>query len=134
MHIFMNYFFNIFIDGLPIKVFASNEDIGVPCPNQHAMRVFSSLIRVFSSLWNIDQWATQGGQVKIDWSPKAQPITCSEMTIQVMLCLILQANLKHVNSRECGNKNSHLRLVRINSMKERVRYLQCEVYQSSQGR
>lgn len=51
----------IFVDAQPIRVFRNNEDIGVPYANGQAMRVYSSI-------WDGDSWATEGGQVKIDWS------------------------------------------------------------------
>ncbi|KAL2936652.1 Xyloglucan endotransglucosylase/hydrolase protein 22 [Bienertia sinuspersici] len=50
-----------FVDGMPIRVFENMEAFGVPFPNRQAMRIYSSL-------WNADDWATQGGRVHTDWS------------------------------------------------------------------
>ncbi|KAL9237854.1 hypothetical protein vseg_012353 [Gypsophila vaccaria] len=49
------------VDEVPIRVFRSNEDIGVPFPKNQPMKIYSSL-------WNADDWATQGGRVKTNWS------------------------------------------------------------------
>ncbi|KAI9119604.1 hypothetical protein K1719_009480 [Acacia pycnantha] len=49
------------VDDIPIRVFANEEAKGVPFPNKQAMRMYSSL-------WNADDWATRGGLVKTDWS------------------------------------------------------------------
>lgn len=49
------------VDETPIRVFSDNEAVGVPFLNKQ-------MLRVFSSLWNGDQWATRGGLVKIDWA------------------------------------------------------------------
>ncbi|KAH7330773.1 hypothetical protein KP509_20G001100 [Ceratopteris richardii] len=49
------------VDGTPIRVFSNNKDVGVPYLDSQPMRVFSSI-------WNGDSWATRGGLVKIDWS------------------------------------------------------------------
>ncbi|KAL2496675.1 Xyloglucan endotransglucosylase/hydrolase protein 20 [Forsythia ovata] len=44
-----------------IIVFTNNEAIGVPYPKSQPMRVYCSL-------WNADEWATQGGRIKTDWT------------------------------------------------------------------
>jgi xyloglucan:xyloglucosyl transferase len=49
------------VDNTPIRVFKNGESIGVPFPKNQPMRIYSSL-------WNADDWATRGGLVKTDWS------------------------------------------------------------------
>jgi xyloglucan:xyloglucosyl transferase len=49
------------VDNVPIRVFKNAEPIGVPFPKSQPMRIYSSL-------WNADDWATRGGLVKTDWS------------------------------------------------------------------
>lgn len=56
------------VDGTPIREFKNMESSGVPFPKNQPMRIYSSL-------WNADDWATRGGLVKTDWS-KA-PFTAS---------------------------------------------------------
>ncbi|GAB4850491.1 Xyloglucan endotransglucosylase/hydrolase protein 22 [Ancistrocladus abbreviatus] len=48
------------VDGTPIREFQNMESIAVPFPKDKPMRIYSSL-------WNADDWATQGGRVKTDW-------------------------------------------------------------------
>ncbi|KAI3446999.1 hypothetical protein Pfo_003664 [Paulownia fortunei] len=50
-----------YVDSIPIRVFRNYQSEGIPYPNQQAMRVYSSL-------WNADSWATRGGLDKIDWT------------------------------------------------------------------
>ncbi|XP_023515165.1 xyloglucan endotransglucosylase/hydrolase 2-like [Cucurbita pepo subsp. pepo] len=49
------------VDNYPIREFKNAEEIGVPFPRTQPMRIYSSL-------WNADDWATRGGLVKTDWS------------------------------------------------------------------
>ncbi|KAK9050075.1 hypothetical protein SSX86_030956 [Deinandra increscens subsp. villosa] len=49
------------IDNIPLRVFSNYEAYGVPYPKSQPMRVYASL-------WNADDWATQGGRVKTDWT------------------------------------------------------------------
>lgn len=56
------------VDGTPIREFKNAESVGVAYPKNQAMKIYSSL-------WNADDWATQGGRVKTDWSQA--PFTAS---------------------------------------------------------
>ncbi|KAL9245165.1 hypothetical protein vseg_018845 [Gypsophila vaccaria] len=49
------------VDGTPIREFKNMASVGVPYPTNQPMRVYSSL-------WDAEDWATQGGRVKTDWS------------------------------------------------------------------
>ncbi|XP_078170373.1 putative xyloglucan endotransglucosylase/hydrolase protein 26 [Carex rostrata] len=49
------------IDGVVLRVFKNNEDRGIDFPNKRAMTVYSSI-------WNADDWACQGGRVKTNWT------------------------------------------------------------------
>ncbi|KAL6570754.1 Xyloglucan endotransglucosylase protein 1 [Orobanche gracilis] len=49
------------VDNSPIRVFNNYQSKGIPFPNSKPMRVQCSL-------WNADDWATQGGRVKTDWT------------------------------------------------------------------
>ncbi|KAJ7973820.1 Xyloglucan endotransglucosylase/hydrolase [Quillaja saponaria] len=50
-----------YVDSVPIRVFRNYESQGIAYPNKQGMKVYSSL-------WNADNWATRGGLVKIDWN------------------------------------------------------------------
>ncbi|WCJ27539.1 Xyloglucan endotransglucosylase/hydrolase family protein [Euphorbia peplus] len=49
------------VDNVPIRVFRNSERKGVPFPKNQPMKIYSSL-------WNADDWATRGGLVKTDWA------------------------------------------------------------------
>lgn len=79
------------VDDIPLRVFENNQAIGVPFPSNQAMRVYASL-------WNADDWATQGGRVKTDWT-KA-PFTASFRNFNANACIS-----SHGSS--CGSKSSN---------------------------
>lgn len=49
------------VDDVPIRVFKNSKDLGVKFP-------FNQPMKIYSSLWNADDWATRGGLEKTDWS------------------------------------------------------------------
>ncbi|KAL0290104.1 UNVERIFIED_CONTAM: putative xyloglucan endotransglucosylase/hydrolase protein 23 [Sesamum angustifolium] len=67
-----------YVDGTPIRVFKNLESRGIPFPKKQAMRVYSSL-------WNADDWATRGGLVKTDWSQA--PFTVSLRNFRANACV-----------------------------------------------
>ncbi|OMP01726.1 Glycoside hydrolase, family 16 [Corchorus olitorius] len=66
------------VDNIPIRVFHNMESMGVPFPTNQPMRIYSSL-------WNADDWATQGGLVKTDWSQA--PFTASYRNFKANACI-----------------------------------------------
>ncbi|KAK1312642.1 putative xyloglucan endotransglucosylase/hydrolase protein 26 [Acorus calamus] len=65
------------VDGLPIRVYRNQESIGIPYPNAQPMRVYSSI-------WNADNWATRGGLEKIDW--KSAPFVARYKQFRARAC------------------------------------------------
>ncbi|XP_057506351.1 xyloglucan endotransglucosylase protein 1-like [Actinidia eriantha] len=79
------------VDNIPIRVFNNNEAIGVPFPTNQPMRVYSSL-------WNADDWATQGGRVKTDWTHA--PFTASYKNFNANACV------RSAGSSSCGSQST----------------------------
>jgi xyloglucan:xyloglucosyl transferase len=50
-----------FVDDTPIRIFKNSKKLGVRFP-------FNQAMKIYSSLWNADDWATRGGLEKTDWS------------------------------------------------------------------
>ncbi|XP_006657289.2 xyloglucan endotransglucosylase/hydrolase protein 22-like [Oryza brachyantha] len=57
-----------YVDGTAIREFRNREAMGVAFPRTQAMRVYASM-------WDAEEWATQGGRVRTDWSQA--PFTAS---------------------------------------------------------
>ena len=66
------------VDGIPIREFKNMESQGVSFPKSQPMRIYSSL-------WNADDWATQGGRVKTDWTQA--PFTASYRKFNADACI-----------------------------------------------
>ncbi|KAL7129145.1 hypothetical protein ABFS83_13G044200 [Erythranthe nasuta] len=67
------------VDNIPIRVFSNYIANGVPYPTSQPMKVYASL-------WNADDWATQGGRVKTNWA--LAPFTATYRYYNADACVI----------------------------------------------
>ncbi|KAI7727447.1 hypothetical protein M8C21_023129, partial [Ambrosia artemisiifolia] len=74
------------VDNMPIREFKNREAFGIPFPKNQPMRLYSSL-------WNADEWATRGGLVKTDWS--RAPFMASYRNFNVRAGGLSQSNMTH---------------------------------------
>ncbi|CAM0909650.1 unnamed protein product [Alopecurus aequalis] len=68
------------VDDMPIRDFKNLEGKGIAFPKNQPMRLYSSL-------WNADDWATQGGRVKTDWSHA--PFSASYRGYKADACVVI---------------------------------------------
>nr|CAD1824920.1 unnamed protein product [Ananas comosus var. bracteatus] len=68
-----------YVDATPIRVFRNSENMGVAYPKNQPMRLYSSL-------WDGDDWATRGGLVKTDWSQA--PFVASYKSFSADACVL----------------------------------------------
>ncbi|XP_051152061.1 xyloglucan endotransglucosylase/hydrolase protein 24-like [Andrographis paniculata] len=67
------------VDNIPIRVFNNNANQGIPFPTKQPMKMLASL-------WNADDWATQGGRVKTDWT--MAPFTATYRNYNAQGCVV----------------------------------------------
>ncbi|XP_016465066.1 xyloglucan endotransglucosylase protein 6 [Nicotiana tabacum] len=82
------------VDDTPIRVHSNLEHKGIPFPKDQAMGVYSSI-------WNADDWATQGGRVKTDWSHA--PFIASYRGFEIDGCECPATVAAAENSKRCSS-------------------------------
>ncbi|KAH7544636.1 hypothetical protein FEM48_Zijuj01G0006800 [Ziziphus jujuba var. spinosa] len=85
------------VDGTPIREFKNAESIGVPFPKNQPMRIYSSL-------WNADDWATRGGLIKTDWTQA--PFTASYRNFNAKACIWSTGSSSCSSSSSSSSNNS----------------------------
>ncbi|KAK9155945.1 hypothetical protein Sjap_003425 [Stephania japonica] len=85
------------VDETPIRVYTNREKQGIPFPKEQAMGVYSSI-------WNADDWATQGGRVKTDWSHA--PFVSSYRGFEIDGCECPSSTTMDENTRRCSSSSS----------------------------
>ncbi|KAH0859868.1 hypothetical protein HID58_088129, partial [Brassica napus] len=103
------------VDGTPIREFKNMESVGTLFPNNQPMRMYSSL-------WNADDWATRGGLVKTDWS-KA-PFTASYRGFNQEACVWSNGKSSCPNGSGQGTTGSWLSQELDSTAQERMRWVQ----------
>ncbi|KAG6416820.1 hypothetical protein SASPL_124260 [Salvia splendens] len=92
------------VDNSPIRVFNNHGSSGVAFPTKQPMKVYCSL-------WNADDWATQGGRVKTDWSHA--PFTAYYRNFKIDSCA---AGTTCATQELDGKARNRLRWVQQNHM------------------
>ncbi|KAJ8439102.1 hypothetical protein Cgig2_027028 [Carnegiea gigantea] len=68
----------LYVDGTPIRAFRNLESKGIPFPKNQTMRVYGSI-------WDGEDWATQGGRIKTNWT--AAPFVASFKSFKANACI-----------------------------------------------
>lgn len=80
------------VDETPVRVHTNKERHGIPFPKDQPMGVYSSI-------WNADDWATQGGRVKTDWTHA--PFVASYQDFEIDACEVPVSTAAEDNARRC---------------------------------
>ncbi|RZC56643.1 hypothetical protein C5167_015494 [Papaver somniferum] len=84
-----------YVDSTPIREFKNSEAMGVPYLDKQPMRVYSSL-------WDAEDWATRGGLIKTDWTQA--PFITSFQNFKADACI--QSSAPSSPSSPCSSLNS----------------------------
>ncbi|KAL5549075.1 hypothetical protein UlMin_004306 [Ulmus minor] len=103
------------VDGTPIRKFKNLESAGVPYPKNQPMRIYSSL-------WNADDWATRGGLVKTDWTQA--PFTASYRNFKANACVINAGKSSCSSNSPSSTSNSWLSQELDSAGEERLKWVQ----------
>jgi xyloglucan:xyloglucosyl transferase/xyloglucan:xyloglucosyl transferase TCH4 len=103
------------VDETPIREFKNAESVGVAYPKKQPMRIYSSL-------WNADDWATRGGLVKTDWS--LAPFTASYRNFKADACVWSSGSSSCRSGSAAGNSNGWLNEEMDNARQERLKWAQ----------
>ncbi|XP_028797170.1 xyloglucan endotransglucosylase/hydrolase protein 2 [Neltuma alba] len=80
-----------FVDRIPIRVFKNKSDIGAGYP--------SKAMRIEATLWDGNDWATNGGKSKVDWS--YAPFKASFRGFGVRGCEVQSSSSSSSNVQDC---------------------------------
>uniref|UniRef100_A0A0C9S3Z0 Xyloglucan endotransglucosylase/hydrolase n=1 Tax=Wollemia nobilis TaxID=56998 RepID=A0A0C9S3Z0_9CONI len=76
--VFWNMYHIVFyVDDIPIRVHKNHAVKGIPFPRRQPLGVYATI-------WNGEQWATQDGKVKIDWTQA--PFIASFRNLRIDAC------------------------------------------------
>ncbi|WVZ11434.1 hypothetical protein V8G54_015964 [Vigna mungo] len=103
------------VDGTPIREFKNLESKGVSFPKNQAMRIYSSL-------WNADDWATRGGLVKTDWSQA--PFTASYRNFNAEACVWTSSSGSSCSSNNPSSNQSWMKQSMDATGQARIQWVQ----------
>ncbi|KAK6794279.1 hypothetical protein RDI58_007732 [Solanum bulbocastanum] len=103
-----------YVDGTPIREYKNSESMGVSYPKNQPMRIYSSL-------WNADDWATRGGLVKTAWSQA--PFSASYRNFSANACISSSSSSCNSNTTT-STSNSWLNEELDNTSQERLKWVQ----------
>lgn len=86
------------MDGVAIREFKNLESNGVPFPKNQPMRIYSSL-------WNADDWATRGGLDKTDWTQA--PFAASYANFTANACVWSSGALSYCGSNSATTSDNN---------------------------
>ncbi|WCJ37672.1 Xyloglucan endotransglucosylase/hydrolase [Euphorbia peplus] len=84
------------VDETPIRIHTNMENKGIAFPKDQAMGVYSSI-------WNADDWATQGGRIKTDWTHA--PFVASYKGFEIDGCECPVSVAAVDNAKKCTAQN-----------------------------